>query len=51
VHSRYQGDFKGTVIAEFSIMSLNVFKFEFDPIFKTVPVWPFLDSKLYLHVD
>lgn len=51
VHSRYEGDFKGTVIAEFSIMSLGMFKFEFDPVFKTVPVWPFLDSKLYLHVD
>jgi hypothetical protein len=51
VHSRYEGDFKGTVIAEFSIMSLGMFKFEFDPVFKTVPVWPFLDSSLYLHVE
>lgn len=51
IHSRYKGDFKGTVIAEFSIMSLDVFKFEFDPVFKSVPVWPFLDSKLYLNVE
>ncbi|MFS4458824.1 Ig-like domain-containing protein [Bdellovibrio sp. HCB2-146] len=51
VQSRYVGDFKGTVIAEFSIMTLGAFKFEFDPIFKTVPVWPFLDSRTYLHVE
>jgi len=51
VHGRYEGDFKGTVIAEFSVMSLGMFKFEFDPVFKTVPVWPFLDPKLYLHIE
>jgi hypothetical protein len=51
VHGRYEGDFKGTVIAEFSVMSLGMFKFEFDPVFKSVPVWPFLDPKLYLHIE
>lgn len=51
IHSRYAGDFKGTVIAELSIMTLGAFVFEFDPIFKEVPVWPFLDSSTYFHVE
>ncbi len=51
IHSRYVGDVKGTVISEFAIMSLNQFKFEFDPVFQSVPVWPFLDSRKYLHME
>lgn len=51
VHSRYEGNVSGTVIAEFSIMSLGMFKFSFDQVFKTVPVFPFLDKKTYLDVE
>jgi hypothetical protein len=48
VHGRYQGDFKGTVIAEQATMSLGAFVFEFDPVFERVPVLPFLDPAKYL---
>jgi len=51
VHSRYQGNVSGTVIAEFSIMSLGSFKFQFDSVFKTVPILPFLDKSNYLDVE
>lgn len=50
VHSRYEGNVSGTIIAEFSIMSLGMFKFSFDPVFNQVPVFPFLDKKTYLDV-
>jgi hypothetical protein len=51
VQSRYIGDFKGTVISEFAIMSLDQFRFEYDPIFQNVSVWPFIDSKKYLNLE
>lgn len=51
VHSRYEGNVSGTIIAEFSIMSLGMFKFSFDPVFNQVPVFPFLDKKTYLDVQ
>lgn len=51
VHSRYAGNVSGTIIAEFSIMSLDMFKFTFDPVFNQVPVFPFLDSKTYFDVQ
>jgi hypothetical protein len=51
IHSRYAGNFKGVVIGEVSIFSLGKFKFEFDPIFKTVPVLPYLDPKEYLDIQ
>lgn len=50
VHSRYEGNVSGTIIAEFSVMSLGMFKFSFDPVFTRVPVFPFLDTALYLDV-
>ncbi len=51
IHSRYTGNFSGTVIAEYAIMSLNQFKFEFDEVFRRVSIFPFLDSKIYLDVQ
>jgi len=50
VQSRYQGHFNGTIIAEFSVMSLGQFKFSFDPVFNRVPVLPFLDKSIYLDI-
>ncbi len=51
VHSRYVGDFKGTVIAEHATMALGAFVFKFDPVFSEVPVLPFLDPERYLSVS
>lgn len=50
IHSRYEGNVSGTVIAEFSIMSLNMFKFSYDDVFNSVPVFPFLDKSVYLDI-
>lgn len=50
VHSRYEGNISGTIIAEFSLMSLGKFKFSFDQVFTKVPVLPFIDQGLYLEV-
>jgi hypothetical protein len=50
VQSRYQGNVSGTIIAEFSIMSLGAFKFSFDQVFTRVSVFPFLDKSTYLDV-
>lgn len=50
VHSRYQGDISGTIIAEYAIMSLGNFKFKFDPVFIRVPMFPRISKKLYLDV-
>ncbi|WP_413290851.1 hypothetical protein [Bdellovibrio sp. HCB337] len=50
VHSRYQGNVSGTIIAEFALMSLGVFKFKFDPVFIRVQLFPRLSKKIYLDV-
>ncbi|WP_413560262.1 Ig-like domain-containing protein [Bdellovibrio sp. HCB209] len=50
IHSRYEGNVSGTVIAEISIMSLNKFKFTFDQVFASVPIFPFLDKSVYLDI-
>lgn len=50
VHSRYEGNVSGTIIAEYSIMSLGMFKFSFDQVFTRVPVFPFIDKATYLDV-
>ncbi len=45
VQSGYKGSFKGIIIAEIALFSLDSakpFDFQFDPIFKTVPVFPLL---------
>lgn len=38
--SRYQGEFKGVIIAEMAIASLGNFAFRFDPVFEQVPILP-----------
>lgn len=48
IHSRYAGDFKGTIIAEVLLMRLNAFKFEFDPVFNSVDVLPYLDPSKFI---
>ncbi len=51
VHSRYEGNFIGTVIAEYSIMSLNQFKFQYDPVFDRTPILPMLKHEVYLDIQ
>ncbi len=51
VQSRYQGRFSGTIIAEYTLMSLNTFVFAYDTTFDNVTILPFLDSKTYLDVQ
>jgi hypothetical protein len=50
VHSRYQGKFRGLIIAEVALFRLGKGNFEFDPIFKTVPVLPRLQASDYLEI-
>jgi hypothetical protein len=50
VHSRYTGDVKGTIIAEYALISLNSFKFKFDPVFLSVDVLPKIDRSTYLAI-
>jgi hypothetical protein len=50
VHSRYQGSYSGSIIAEIAVGSLEKFVFSFDPVFSSVPILPFLDSKTYLEI-
>lgn len=45
VQSGYKGSFKGIIIAEIALFSLDAskpFDFQFDPIFKTVPILPLI---------
>ncbi len=51
IHSRYKGKFKGLVIAEFVLFWQGETDFEFDPVFKEVPVLPMLDENDYLVVE
>lgn len=51
VHNRYNGDFKGTIIAETGLMSLGTFVYSFDPVFSKVPVIPFLKMDSILKVQ
>jgi hypothetical protein len=50
IQSRYQGDIIGTVIAEYSVMSLGMFKFQYDSVFDKVPILPFLRQNVYLEI-
>ncbi len=50
VQSRFTGNFRGVIIAEFANFSLSQFKFTFDDIFKQVPVLPMIESASYLSV-
>jgi len=51
VHSRYTGKFTGLVIAEVVLFRLGKGNFEFDPVFKKVPVLPLLKDSDYLLVQ
>ena len=50
VHSRYQGHFKGTIIAEYALISLGAFDFDYDPVFSSVQVLPMLEKVKILKV-
>jgi len=50
VHNRYKGTFKGVIIAEIALFRLSKSDFEFDPVFKDVPVLPLLRDSDYLEV-
>jgi hypothetical protein len=50
VHSRYKGKFQGLIIAEVALFRLGKGIFEFDPVFKTVPVLSRLKDSDYLLV-
>lgn len=51
VMSRYNGNIKGTIVAEWALMSLGAFKFEFDSVFTNVDVLPKLDLASFLTVQ
>ncbi len=51
VHSRYQGRFKGLVIAEVVLFRLGKSNFAFDPVFKEVPTLPLLKDADYLQIQ
>jgi hypothetical protein len=51
IHSRYKGAFKGLAIAEIALFRLGKSNFEFDPVFKTVPVLPRLKDSDYLQIQ
>ena len=51
IHSRYSGKFKGMVIAEFALFWQGKTNFEFDPVFKEVPVLPMLKDSDYLLIE
>ncbi len=51
INSRYKGRFKGLVIAEYALFWPGQTHFEFDPIFKEVPVLPVLKDSDYLSIE
>ena len=51
IHSGYSGRFKGLVIAEFALFKQGKSSYEFDPVFKEVPVLPLLKDEDYLLVE
>jgi hypothetical protein len=51
IHCRYSGRFKGVVIAEFALFWQGKSSYEFDPVFRKVPVLPVLDDSDYLVVE
>ncbi len=50
VFSRYSAGVRGTIIAEYALMSIGSFKFEYDPVFNGVNVLPYLDRASILDV-
>lgn len=51
INSRYSGKFKGLVIAEYALFWQGKTSFEFDPVFKKVPVLPVLKDSDYLRIE
>lgn len=51
VESRYNGDFSGSIVAEYSLMALGQFKFQFDEVFTKVKILPVLKDTDYLHIE
>ena len=51
INSRYSGKFKGLVIAEYALFWQGKTNFEFDPVFKEVPVLPVLKDSDYLRIE
>jgi len=51
IHSRYEGNVVGTVIAEYAIMSLGEFKFKYDQVFDRTPILPMLKHEVYLDIQ
>lgn len=49
--SRYQGQFKGVIIAEMAIGSLGNFSFLFDNVFETVPILPRINEAEMIRVE
>jgi hypothetical protein len=50
IHSRYTGDFRGVIIADFVLWSLGKFKYQYDPIFDSVPILPMLPPESFFKV-
>lgn len=48
--SRYQGEFKGVIIAELALASLGDFAFKFDDVFSHVPILPLIPETDYLSI-
>ena len=51
INSRYSGRFKGVMIAEYALFWQGKTNFEFDPVFKEVPVLPILKDSDYLMIE
>jgi hypothetical protein len=51
INSRYKGRFVGFVIAEYALFWPGKTHFEFDPIFREVPVLPVLKDSDYLRIE
>ena len=51
INSRYSGKFNGLVIAEYALFYQGKTNFEFDPVFKEVPVLPVLKEDVYLLIE
>lgn len=49
--SRYLGQFKGVIVAEFALGSLGNFSFHFDPVFESVGILPLIRPADYLRVE
>lgn len=50
VQSRYNGAFKGTIIAEIALMRLGEFEYSFDSVFTRVPVIPLTGANRSLSI-